>query len=145
MAERRVSGASERVGKEVVMEYFKGVQGNLSRASVEIKTTCVRKRGLTEIQTRCPVNTKYECHPLDSNDNGDIRFQPLTFTLGTVHSQSSALPARNACAAHHTYWQNVTAAKSQPIQIAYTTTYGALASSFNITNFCILPKQCNYV
>jgi len=145
MAERRVSGASERVGKEVVVQYFKGVQWNLSRASAEIKTTCVRKSGLAEIPTRCPVTTKQECHPLVCNWNGDIRFQPLTFTMGTVHSQPSALPARNACAAHHTHWQNVTAAKSQPIQIAYTTTYGALVSSFNITNHCILPKQCNYV
>jgi hypothetical protein len=141
MAEGWVSGTSERVGKEVVVEYFKGVQRNLSRASAEIKTACVRKRGLAEIPTRCPVNMKQESHPLDCNGNGDIRFQPLTFTMGTVHSQSSALPARNARAANHAHRQNVTAAKSQPIQTAYTSTYGALVSSFNITNLCILTNN----
>jgi hypothetical protein len=136
MAERRVSGASERIWKEEVTEYFKGVQGNLPRASAERKTTCVRTRGLAEFPTRCLVNTKQECHPLYCNANGDIRFQPLTFTMGTAHSQSSALPARNACAAHHMHWRNVTAAKSQPIQIAYTTTYDAQALTLQIPAIC---------
>ena len=117
------------------MENFKRVQGNLSRASAEIKTTCVRTRGLAEIST--PVLCKYETGMpplLYCNGNGDIRFQPLTFTLETAHSQSSALTAQNACAAHHTHWTNVTAAKSQPVQTVYATTYGALVTSFNITN-----------
>jgi hypothetical protein len=127
------------------MENFKRVQGNLSRASAEIKTTCVRTRGLAEISI--PVPCKYETGmppPLYCNGNGDIRFHPLTFILETAHSQSSTLPARNACAAHHTHWRNATAAKSHPIQTAFATTSGALVTSFNIKNLCILPTQGNY-
>ena len=69
------------------MEFFKVVQRNLSRASAEKRTTSFRTCGLAEISTRYPANMKQECQPLDCNVN--IRFQPLTFTLGTARSQTS--------------------------------------------------------